>query len=140
MIDLEVAAMDDPPRGRVDHEARAFGDRVAHGQKAHLEGPGLGHFGPRLNGRHLAGILPALVHLEPRNGRRKRAGIDRRAQVAPKVAHGAHMVFVGVGDEDRLDLIAPRLEPADIGHDEVDTGRCVHIGEGHAQIDDDQTL
>ena len=66
--------------------------------------------------------------------------IDRRAKAFPIVPDGTDVVFVGVGDENTHDIGTAFFQPCDIGHDQVDARGGVHVGEGHAQIDNDQFL
>jgi hypothetical protein len=44
------------------------------------------------------------------------------------------MVLVPVGDDDAVDPVGAFREPGDIGQDQVDPGRGVHVGKGHAEI------
>ena len=50
------------------------------------------------------------------------------------------VVFVGVGDEDRFDLIAPFLQPCDVRQDQVHAWGAVHIRKSDTKVDDDQPL
>ena len=64
--------------------------------------------------------------------------VNRRAKRLPVVADGPYVVFVGVGDENAFDVGAACFQPCDIGQDQIHTGCCVHVCEGHAEVDDDQ--
>ncbi len=48
------------------------------------------------------------------------------------------MIFMRMGDEDRLQPVQLVVQPADVGQDQVHPGRGVHVGKGHAHIDQDQ--
>ena len=73
--------------------------------------------------------------------RGKGTGIDRgRAQTLEQMAHGAQMIFVGMGDKHRLDLRLARLQPCNIGQDQIHTRCAVHIGKRHPQIHHDQAF
>ena len=80
------------------------------------------------------------IQLAARNIGRERPRIDRCAQLFPVMANGAHVVFVGVGDKDTLDLRLARFQPRNIRQDQIHARRAVHVGKGHAQIDNDQTF
>ena len=56
------------------------------------------------------------------------------------MANGTDMVLMRMGDEDRLDPVAPCLQPGDVGKDQIDTGGAVHIRKGDAQIHNDQAF
>ena len=73
-----------------------------------------------------------LVHLPARDVRGEFTRIDRRAQSVLIMGDGAHMVLVGMGDEDGFDLVAPFLQPSNIGQDQVHAGAAVHVREGNA--------
>ena len=47
---------------------------------------------------------------------------------------------MAMGDEDRLDPRRVLFQPAYIGHDQINAGRGIHIGESHPKIHDDQPL
>ena len=68
----------------------------------------------------------------------KGARIDRRLQHLIGMRDGANVVFVGVGDKDRFDLIATLLQPRDVGQDQVHARRAIHVRKGHTDVDDDQ--
>ncbi len=128
------------PAGVSITSAELSGDRVRDGHELHLEGAGLDHLGARAHDGDLVGGQPVLFELQPADGAGETAGIDRRLQPRPQMAERADMVLVGMGDEDRLDPILTLFEPGDVGHDEIDAGRRLHVREGHAEIDDDQPL
>ena len=48
------------------------------------------------------------------------------------------MVFVRVGEDQRLDVLEPVLDVPEVGQDEVDTGLVV-AGEEHPAVDDEQS-
>ena len=54
--------------------------------------------------------------------------------------HCADVILVGVGDENPLQLIGAFRQPTDVGHDQIHAGGGVHVGKGHAQINQDQAF
>ncbi len=110
------------------------------GHELHGEGADGDGGGPRLD--HAQGIdaLARLFELEPADGGGEAAGVDRLLQHRPDQAEGADVVFVRMGDEDRLEPVGTVGEPGEIGQDHLDPGRAVHVGEGDAGVDEDQPL
>ena len=54
-----------------------------------------------------------------------------------QVGHGADVVLVAVGEDDRLDVVEPVGDVGEVRQDEVDSGVVV-LGEEHAAVDDEQ--
>ena len=94
--------MDDPPGRRVDDQRRTFRDRMADRHELHLERPGLDHLRARLDRGDRVFRQTRLFKLQPADGGGEFAGIDRLAQRRPQMRQRADMVFMRVGDEDRL--------------------------------------
>ena len=106
----------------------------------HLERAAVDHGRIRFNhGDDVVGVA-LFLQLAPRDVRGEFTRIDRRAQLFPQQANRADVVFVGVGDENTLDLRPAFFQPGDIGENQINAGRTIHVGKGDAQIDDDQTL
>ena len=82
--------------------------------------------------------MTLLFHLAPRNIGGEGTRIDRRAQSIISQRHRAHVILMGMGDENRLDPVAPLRKPGDVGQDQVNTRAAVHVGKGHAHVDHDQ--
>ena len=139
-VELEIARVDNAPGGRVDDEAGALGDRVRDRHELHLERTGFDHLRARLDDLDRLGRDARLFQLQLTDAAGKRARIDRLAQLVPDMGQRADMVFMGVGDKDRVDPVGIRFQPFEIGEDQIDAGRAVHIRESHAQIDNDQPL
>ena len=81
-----------------------------------------------------------LFHLSPTNVGRERPRVNRCAQVFICQCHGTNMVFMGVRDENRLNLVTSFLQPCDIRHDQIDPWCAIHIRKGHTNIHDNQTF
>ena len=138
VVNLEIACMHDTAFRTVDHQSRAFGDRMAYRQETHAERPRFHRLRPGLHGFHGPLGLPRLGHLSPRDIRGKYPRVHRRAQLLPIMPDRAHMVLMGMGDKNPLDAVLTGFQPRDIGEDQVHTGRPVHIWKRHTQIDNNQ--
>ena len=113
---------------------------MAHRQKADGERPGLGHFRPGAHGDDFGLGGATVFHLVPRKVRRKGTRINRNAKRFPEMTNRAHMVFVTVGDEHRLETVLVLNKPCHIRKDQIDPGTCLHIRECHAKVDKDQAF
>ena len=139
-VHLEVAAVQDPTRGRVDHEAGRLRNGMRHRHEAHGEGAGMGHMRPGVGLPHRAGVVARALHLALGKRRGEAPRIDRRLESRPEDAERAHVVLVAMGDEDRLQPVGAGLDPGRIGHDQLDARRRGHVREGHADVDEDEAL
>ena len=63
-------------------------------------------------------------------------GVDRPVEGRPEVEHGAVVVLVAVGEDQRQHVVGVVLEECRVGHDQLDA-RLRRTGEGDAAIDDD---
>ncbi len=128
------------PAGVSITSAEASGIECDTGRNPTLNGPALTWLGQGSAVRTSSAIMALIVHLASRDIGREPPRMDLRPQPAPEMAHRAHVILMRMGDEDRLDPVGPLGQPLDIGKDQIDARRAVHIGECHAQIDDDQPL
>ena len=81
-----------------------------------------------------------LLDLVAQQAARQRRGVDGHArELGQHVRQAADVVLVGVGDEERLDLVAALLEVGDVGHDEVDAEHLL-VGEHQPAVDDDDVV
>ncbi len=121
---------------RVDQQRIAFGDRVgernvAKAERAeaeipfHLDGVDL----------HLLG-QPLLLELAGDQAGGERGRVERNAEIEREIGDRADMVLMAVGQHHAEQVVAPRLDEAQIGQDQLDAG-IGRIGEGHAEIDHD---
>ncbi|OIQ70731.1 hypothetical protein GALL_476530 [mine drainage metagenome] len=94
----------------------------------------------RLDHRDHVRRLPLILQLHRAKDTREAAAIDLSAQLGPQMPQRADVILMRVGDKNRLDPVGAFFQPADIRQDQINTGRPVHIREGHPQIDDDQPL
>lgn len=109
-------------------------------QEADREWPGAHRLGPARNRSDPVGRQAAILELLPGDVRGKGAGVDRRRQGLGEMADGADVILMRMGYEDRIEPVGTRDQPGHVGKDQVDPGRPVHVGKGHAQIDQDQPL
>ena len=82
---------------------------MGYGQKTHLKRSCLNGIGPFCCSRNGFFRMAKLVHFPPRYIGGKRARIDRRTQIVPKMTERPNMVFMGMRDEYCFDLIAAFL-------------------------------
>ena len=67
-------------------------------------------------------------------------GVDRDArELGQDVRQAADVILVGVGDEERLDVLPALLEVGDVRHDEVDAEHLL-VGEHQPAVDDDDVV
>ncbi len=95
---------------------------------------------PGSNGKHR--VVAELVLLDL--GAQEAAGQGRRVHGHPRegrqhVRQAADVVLVGMGDEERLDLVPAFLEVRDVRDDEVDAEHLL-VGEGEPAVDDDDRV
>ena len=138
-IDLPVARMQHHAGRRPDGDAIGFRDGVRQGDHLQIERTELEAAVERDFVQ--LDLIQQTVFAQPvsdQPGGERRCP-DRTFQPPPEMRHGAHMVFVGMG-QDHADQIVPTLlDEARVGHDEINARRC-QIAEGHAAIDDDPGL
>ncbi|CAB4965729.1 unannotated protein [freshwater metagenome] len=56
--------------------------------------------------------------------------------LAQQIGHRPDVVFVGVGENDRLDVVEAIAHVLEVGEDQVDTGLVV-LGKQHPAVDDE---
>ena len=139
LVDLEVTRVDDDADRRGDGEGhairhavrdsnefdrqRADRDRVARADR--LEA--VGHV--------------ELVLLEFRFEERQCHGgaVHRPIEEGHQVGHGADMVFMAVGEDERLDLFPSTFDERHVGNDQIDA-ELVGVREHDAGVDEDRRL
>ncbi len=121
-IQLEIARVHQSTGRCLNDQRRAFRDRVADGRKPNRKRAGLNGFRPGLHDIDMLAVVAVFFHLAPCVMCRKASRINRRTQTRPKMANGAHMIFMGMGDEDAFDPICARFQPFDVGKDQINAG------------------
>ena len=139
-VDLKVARVEHTLGRGFYQQTTALWDGVAHRHDRHGKRAAFRDRRIGANGAHDAFGQVFLGQLAGRDIRGKGPRIDRRSEAFPQKANSPHVVLVRVGDKDPFDLILTLFEPRDIRENQVDTGAPVHIGEGHTEIDNDQTF
>ena len=133
-FDLEVAGMDDRADRRIQDEPRRVGDRMVHGEALYrdranlLSAPRRAH--PEVDVRQA--VLPQPV-LDQSGGVRRRE--DGHRELLQEVGNGANVIFMPVGDDDRLEAWAVPKKPAEVRVDQLGT---MFIGETNAAVDGDR--
>ena len=140
LIDFEVTRVQNAAFGRINQQTRTFGDRVTDGQVGYCHRAAFDHLGVNTHDFDHRRRMPVFIQLAPCNVCGKGPRIDGRAQLFPVVPDSTYVVFVGVGDEDAINLRLAFLEPSNVWQDQVHTRRAIHIWKGHTKIDNDQTL
>ena len=136
LVDLEVA-------GEEHHADRAgdgHGDAVRHAvrdadelERQRADRDGLA----RAHGREPgAGIDAVLFELRFDERQRHGGAVDRAVEERHHVRDGADVVLVAVREDERLDLVAPRLEIGEVRDDQVHA-ELVGVREHDAGVDED---
>ena len=107
---------------------------MADRHKLHAEGASRYHFGTCGHGDDRVFGQTCLFKLQTPNGGGKSAGVDRLFQLRPQMRQRTYVVFMRVGDENRVQPRQVGQQPTDIGQDQINAGAAVHIRKRHAQI------
>ena len=139
LVELEVAGMDDVADGRPEADAHRVGDGVADAEGGRVEVAQLHRLaGLQRQQRVVAELV--LLDLVAQQPARQRGGVDGHAgELRQDVGQPAHVVLVGVGDEEGLDALALVPQVGDVGHHEVDAEHLL-VGEHQAAVDDDDLV
>ena len=139
VVELEVAGVDDRADRRPQGDAHRVGDRVADPERDDRERADH-DLVARLEGQHRVVVELVLLDLVAEQAAGQGAGVDRHArELGQHVRQAADVVLVGVGDEERADLLAVLLEIRDVGDDEVDAEHLL-VGEHEPAVDDDDVV
>ena len=138
-VDLEIAGVDDDAERGGDGQGDGAHDGVRHVNKLDLEGAD----GDRLLGLDLD--QPRLVfeivlfHAPLHQGEREGRAVDGHVDLGEQIGHGADVVLVAVGEDQRPDLGLVLLEEGQVGHDQIDAQQF-GVGEHHSAIDHDDVF
>ncbi len=136
LVHLEVAGVQHDAGRGLDRHGERVGDRVVHREEFKVEGS------ERVLGSlldlHYFRSQPVLGELGLHQGERQ-LGPDQGdvAALAEQVGHRADVVLVGVREDQRLDVVEPVFQVAEVRQDQVDA-RLVRLGEQDAAVDDEQ--
>ena len=133
-VQLPIAGMHDGAVGRADGQALGFWRGVGHAQKLQAKRTQLEATARRDHvDLHLVDQM-RLGQLAAQDGRGERGGIDRAAQLAPKMRNRTHVVLVRVGDHQAQQLVPPLRDKGGVGHDHIGLGQFV-AAEADAAVD-----
>ena len=139
MVELEVAGVDDGADRRPEGDAHRVRDGVADAERDDAERADV-DLVARVEREDRVVVELVLLDLVAEEAAGQRAGVDRHArELGQHVRQRADVVLVGVGDEERPDLVAVLLEIGDVGDDEVDAEHLL-VGEHEAAVDDDDVV
>ncbi|CAB4731483.1 unannotated protein [freshwater metagenome] len=136
LIHLEVTGVQHHPGRRRDRDRHCVRDRVVHREEFDRERPE----SLDLARHHVKGdrLDPMLLELRLEEGEGEPGSEERDVLAkAEQVGHGADVVLVAMGEDDRLNIVKPVLDRAEIGEDEIDTGLGL-LGKQDTAVDDEE--
>ncbi len=136
LIDLEVAGVDQHALRRADDHRHAVRHAVGDADELDLERPNREHVARRHRDLAVRRVDAVLLELGLDQRERQRRAVERTVDERQDVGDRADVILVAVGQDQRLDLPAPRLEVRQVRHDEVDPEQ-VGLREHRAGVDDD---
>ena len=139
LIDLEIAGVHDRADGRRDRERDAVRHAVRDADELDAERANRDAL-PRLDGlQPIAGIDAVLFELGLDEGECHRRAVDRSVEQLEDVRDGADVIFVPVGQNQRLDVVAPRFDEAHVRDDQIHA-ELVGLGEHDTGVDEDRRV
>jgi hypothetical protein len=134
LIDLEIAGVDDRADRRRDRQRHAVGHAVRHpdefdGQRP--DGDGVARL-DRLQAIAGADAVLFELRLDQRQGHRR--AVHRAVEPLEHMGHGADVILVPVGEDERLHLLAARFDERQIRNDQIHA-ELVRIRKHHAGVD-----
>ena len=136
MVDLPIAGMDDIAERRADDQRHRLGDGVIDADRFDLERTDIDAVAFLEDGDRHLGAAALIGALGFKHAGGERRSIDRHVEARPQIGQRAVMVFVGMGDDDALEVLALFGKEPDIGKHQIDAGQ-IKTREGHAAIDHD---
>ena len=138
-VDLEVTGVQDDADRGVDGECDAIDQRVGDPDGHDREGPE----GEAFTGQHLdeVGVVEQAVFVELAFHERQGefSAVDRHVELGEDPGQASDVIFVAVGEDDRLDLRAVLDEVGDIRHDDVHAEEFF-FREHQAGVDDNNVV
>ena len=137
LVHLEIAGMQDKPRGGANRHGQRVGDGVVDREELQVEradreplplGDDMGH-----------GLDARFAQLGLGEGQREARAVegDVRA-LAQQEGQRADVILVPVREDDRVHLVEAVLQVGEVRKDEVDSGLGL-LGEEHSAVDDEQS-
>ena len=137
LIDLEVARVDDRADRRRDGQRHAVGHAVRDADELDGERPD-GDDVARLDRlQPIAGVDAVLLELRLDQRQRHGRAVHGPVERGQHVRHGADVILVAVGEDQRLDLVAPRLDVGEVRNDQIDA-ELVGVRKHDAGVDEDR--
>ena len=136
LVDLEVARVHDRACRARDGQRHTIRHAVRHPDEFDLERTD-SHFVARLNPLEAFSGVDTMLHefrLDERKGHGR--AVDRTIEERHDIRHAADVILVAMGQDQRLQLAAPRLDVREIGDNKVDA-KLIRFREHHAGIDQD---
>ncbi len=139
MVELEVAGSHDSAHRCVERHAHRVRDRMADAERLDPEGPDL-ELVAGIEGQERVVVELVLLDLDAQQAACQRGCVHRHArEVRQDIWQPAHVILVGVCDQERLDLVAVFAQVGDIGDDQVDPEHLL-VREHEPAVDHDDVL
>ena len=118
VVELEVTRMDNHAHRCLDGKPHRIGNGMVHTDKAHAETAHIDNV-PLHYRMQIARIHTIFLETAFQNAQRQTRAIDRHIELFKDIGQGTDMVFVPVGQDNRLNHIAILQKIADIRNNEV---------------------
>ena len=136
LVDFPVTGVDDIAERCADDQRHRLRNGVVDADRLDFERADIDAVA-RLEDRHRNfGARAFIGALGFQHAGGERRGIDRHVEAGPEIVQRAIMVFMGVGDDDALEVLFLLGDIADVRQYQIDA-RQVRAGEGHAAIHHD---
>ena len=137
MVDFEVTGVNDRTRFGGDCQRRGIDNRVGDMHPFYFKISDFVDFS-LFNWSEIAFVFfeSVFVKFVRYHSQRERCSVDRKLELFEKVWHGTDVIFMGVGNDDTVDLVFDFADISEIGYQNIYT---VHIftWKTHPYIDDD---
>jgi hypothetical protein len=132
-VELEVAGVKELPASRLDPDRRGVGHQMRHAVESEIERTRPNRLAPTRLDEPIE-RSPGFLEATPRKGEGERKPVDGRVTPLRQQGKRSDVIFVPVGQQDRVDLEA--LQRREVGSDPVDPGERL-VRKRHARVDDD---
>ena len=134
LIDLEVTAMNDDPRGSSNRQRNRVRGRMRNPNRLDRERPSL-ECNPRHNRPQIDRIVELRISQAPASESERYIGsVNGNVEAAEQMRERADVILVGVGEHDRLNREMAALQPRHLGYIGTQSERGL-VGEHHPAID-----
>ena len=132
VVELEVTRMDNHAHRRLDGKPHCIGNGMVHTDKAHAETTHIDNV-PLHYRMQIARIHTIFLETAFQNAQRQTRTINRHIELFEDIGQGTDMVFVPMGQDNRLNHIAILQKIADIRNNEVHA-QHIFFGEHEPRI------